>query len=211
MAKAYACVWSGKDAEKMVKFYSKVFPGTKVEKFAYWGNNPMGVKVGSVLTAHLTILGQRLMLLNGQSNETFTNAVSFVIPCKTQPEIDRYWKLLSSGGGQPVQCGWVIDKFGVRWQVCPAQFDKWNTSKKSREARCDERTDVADEKARHQKTSSRVRQRVISGRVRSRRLRGEDRDRRFARDRIRTPMICARVSLTIFSRSKLKPVSMASF
>jgi len=129
MLKAYACIWSNQSVAKMVKFYQSVFKGTKVGKFAYWGKNPMGVKEGSVLTAHLTILGQKIMLLDGQMEMTFNESISFVIPCKTQKEIDYYWKKLSSGGGKEVECGWVIDKFGVRWQVAPAQFDRWNTSK----------------------------------------------------------------------------------
>lgn len=129
MQKAYACIWSNDKAAEMVKFYKSVFKGTKVGKYSYWGKNPMGIKEGSVLTAHITVLGQKLMLLNGFTEETFNNSVSFVVPCKTQREIDTYWKKLSSGGGKPVQCGWVIDKFGVRWQVAPADFDKWNTTK----------------------------------------------------------------------------------
>jgi len=129
MLKAYACIWSNESAAEMVKFYKSVFKGTKVDKFSYWGKNPMGVKEGSVLTAHLTILGQKIMLLNGFMKMQFNESVSFVVPCKTQKEIDTYWKKLTAGGGKPVQCGWVIDKFGVHWQVVPAQFDQWNTSK----------------------------------------------------------------------------------
>ena len=105
------------------------FKGTKVEKTAYWGSNPMGVKEGSVLTMHLTVLGQRIMLLNGFVEMPFNESISFVVPCKTQREIDTYWKKLISGGGRPVECGWCVDKFGVRWQITPAEFDRWNTSK----------------------------------------------------------------------------------
>ena len=129
MLKAYVSVWSNQSAEEMVKFYKSVFKGTKVGKYAYWGKNPMGVKEGSVLTAHLTILGQKIMLLNGFVEMPFNESISFVVPCKTQREIDTYWKKLSANGGQEVECGWVIDKFGVRWQITPAQFDKWNTTK----------------------------------------------------------------------------------
>jgi predicted 3-demethylubiquinone-9 3-methyltransferase (glyoxalase superfamily) len=129
MMKAYVCIWSNKSAAEMVKFYKSVFRGTKVDKFSYWGKNPMGVKEGSVLTAHITILGQKLMLLNGYMDMPFNESISFVVPCKTQREIDHYWKKLTSGGGKAVQCGWLIDKFGVRWQIAPADFDKWNTTK----------------------------------------------------------------------------------
>jgi predicted 3-demethylubiquinone-9 3-methyltransferase (glyoxalase superfamily) len=129
MLKAYTCIWSNQSAAEMVKFYKSVFKGTKVGKYSYWGKNPMGVKEGSVLTAHITILGQKLMLLNGFAEMPFNESISLVVPCKTQKEIDYYWKKLSNGGGKEVVCGWVIDKFGVRWQIAPADFDKWNTSK----------------------------------------------------------------------------------
>lgn len=128
MLKAYACIWSNKSAADMVKFYKTVFKDCKVGKFSYWGKNPMNVKEGSVLTAHITILGQKLMLLNGYMDVPFNNSISFIVPCKTQQQIDYYWKKLIAGGGKPVACGWLIDKFGVRWQIVPANFDKWNTS-----------------------------------------------------------------------------------
>lgn len=129
MSKIYTCIWSNDKAEEMAKFYKSVFKGTKVGRTAYWGQNPMGVKEGSVLTIHLTILGQKIMLLNGFSEMTFNESISFVVPCRTQREIDYYWKKLTRGGGRPVQCGWLVDRYGVRWQVAPADFDKWNTSK----------------------------------------------------------------------------------
>lgn len=136
MNKIYACVWSNDKASEMVAFYKAIFKGTKVGKTAYWGPNPMGVKPGSVLTMHLTILGQKIMLLNGYSKQAFNESISFVVPCKNQREIDTYWQKLTRGGGKPVACGWLIDKYGLRWQIVPADFDKWNTSKnaKKREA-----------------------------------------------------------------------------
>jgi predicted 3-demethylubiquinone-9 3-methyltransferase (glyoxalase superfamily) len=132
MPKAYACIWSNQSAAEMVKFYKSVFKGTRVGKFSTWGKNPMGVKPGSVLTAHITVLGQKLMLLNGFSKVPFNDSISFVVPCKSQREIDAYWKKLSSRGGKPVACGWLIDRFGVRWQIVPAEFDKWNTTRNTK-------------------------------------------------------------------------------
>lgn len=130
MTKVYPCIWSDKSAAEMVKFYKSIFKGTKVGKFSYWiAKNPMGVKKGSVLTAHITIMGQKLMLLNGFAKRPFNESFSLVVPCKTQREIDYYWKKLVAGGGKHVYCGWLVDKFGVRWQIAPAQFDKWNTTK----------------------------------------------------------------------------------
>lgn len=129
MSKIYACVWSNNKAEEMAKFYKSIFKGAKIGKTASWPSNPMGVKEGSVLTMHITLLGQKIMLLNGYVEMPFNESISFVVPCKTQREIDYYWKKLTSGGGKPVECGWLVDKYGVRWQIAPADFDKWNTSK----------------------------------------------------------------------------------
>lgn len=129
MPNIYACVWSNDKAEEMAKFYKSIFKGTKVGKTSYWGTNPMNVKEGSVLTMHLTLLGQKIMLLNGFVEMPFNESISFVVPCKTQREIDTYWKKLIAGGGKPVECGWLIDQFGLRWQIVPQDFDKWNTTK----------------------------------------------------------------------------------
>ncbi len=129
MPKVHMCVWSDDKAADMAKFYKSVFKGTKIGKTSYWGPNPMGVKEGSVLTMDITLLGQRITLLNGFTKVPFNDSLSMVVPCKDQREIDSYWKKLLKGGGKPVQCGWLIDKFGVRWQVYPADIEKWNTSK----------------------------------------------------------------------------------
>ena len=129
MLKVYACIWSNDRAAEMAKFYQSIFKGTKIGKTSYWGSNPMGVKEGSVLTIHLTVLGQKIMLLNGYTPMSFNESVSLIVPCKTQREIDHYWKKLTQKGGKPVQCGWLIDPYGVRWQIVPAEFDRWNTSK----------------------------------------------------------------------------------
>jgi two-component system sensor histidine kinase QseC len=129
MSKNYICIWSNDKASEMAKFYKSVFKDTKIGATSYWGPNPMGVKEGSVLTIELTVRGQKIMLLNGFVPKEFNDSFSMTVPCKTQREIDTYWKKLSSGGGQPVQCGWVIDKYGIRWQVFPDQIMKWQTSK----------------------------------------------------------------------------------
>ncbi|HYD17547.1 MAG TPA: VOC family protein [Patescibacteria group bacterium] len=128
MPKSYVCIWSNDKAEEMAKFYKSVFKA-KIGTTTYWGPNPMGVKVGSVLTIEIKVLGQKIMLLNGFVEKEFNDSFSMCVPCKDQREIDAYWKKLSAGGGRPVQCGWIIDKFGVRWQVFPEQAMKWQASK----------------------------------------------------------------------------------
>ena len=129
MSKNYVCIWSNDKAEEMAKFYKAAFKDAKIGKSWYWGPNPRGVKVGSVLTKDITLRGQKIMLLNGFVEKQFNESISMVVPCKTQREIDTYWKKLTSGGGWPVQCGWLIDKYGVRWQVFPEQMAKWQASK----------------------------------------------------------------------------------
>ena len=129
MPKSYICIWSNNKATEMAKFYQSVFKSSKIGKTSYWGPNPMGVKVGSVLTIDITVLGQRIMLLNGFTKMPFNESISLCVPCNTQREIDSHWKKLISGGGKPVQCGWLIDRFGVRWQIFPADIMKWQTSK----------------------------------------------------------------------------------
>jgi len=129
MPKMRICLWSDDKAAEMARFYKSVFPGARLGKTSYWGPNPMGVKEGSVLTQDITLLGQKIMLLNGFTKMPFNESISLMIPCKDQREIDSYWKKLLKGGGKPVQCGWLIDRFGVRWQIFPAEIEKWNTSR----------------------------------------------------------------------------------
>jgi predicted 3-demethylubiquinone-9 3-methyltransferase (glyoxalase superfamily) len=129
MHKLTLWIWADDKAGQMVKFYKSVFKGTKVGKTWYWGPNPMGVKEGSVLTKDITIMGQKIKLLNGLVKMPFNESMSLAVPCKNQREIDMYWKKLISGGGKPVQCGWLIDQFGVRWQIYPAEIEKWQSSK----------------------------------------------------------------------------------
>lgn len=129
MPKLSLWIWSNDKAEEMVKFYKSIFKGTKTGKTWYWGPNPMGVKEGTVLTMDITIMGQRIRLLNGFAEIPFSESFSLAVPCKTQREIDTYWRKLLRDGGRPVQCGWLIDKFGVRWQIYPTEIEKWQASK----------------------------------------------------------------------------------
>lgn len=129
MEKIYVSVWSNDQASEMAKFYKSIFKNAKIGKTAYWGSNPMGVKEGSILTMHITLLGQKIMLLNGYAKMSFNESISFIVPFKTQRQIYNYWKKLLRGCGKPLECGWLADKYGVRWQITPAEFDKWNTSK----------------------------------------------------------------------------------
>jgi predicted 3-demethylubiquinone-9 3-methyltransferase (glyoxalase superfamily) len=121
------CLWFDTNAEEAVKFYLSVFKNSKIGKISRYGKGaPM--PEGTVLTVTFKIAGQEFMALNGGPYFKFTEAVSFVVSCDTQKEIDYYWEKLSKGGAK-VECGWVKDKFGLSWQVVPTILSELITAK----------------------------------------------------------------------------------
>lgn len=122
MQKITPFLWFDNQAEQAVKFYTSIFKKSKVLKTARYdkaGEKAAGRPAGSVMTVEFEIEGQRFIALNGGPLFKFTEAVSFVVNCKTQAEVDYYWKKLSAGGKE-VQCGWLRDKYGLSWQIVPA-------------------------------------------------------------------------------------------
>jgi len=122
MQRITPCLWFDGRAEEAMEFYTSVFKGSKVGKIARYGEAGPG-KPGTVMTVRFEIEGQEFMGLNGGPQFQFSPAVSFVIPCKTQKKIDYYWEKLLEGG-EPSQCGWLTDKFGLSWQVVPTVLPK---------------------------------------------------------------------------------------
>jgi predicted 3-demethylubiquinone-9 3-methyltransferase (glyoxalase superfamily) len=112
-------LWFDTQAEEAAKFYVSVFKDSKMGNIARYGEGMPGRK-GSVMTAAFEIEGQSFTALNGGPQFKFTEAVSFVVNCDTQKEIDYYWDKLTAGGGKEVECGWLKDKFGLCWQIVPA-------------------------------------------------------------------------------------------
>ncbi len=113
-------LWFNTNAEEAVEFYLSVFKNShRVGELLNDGNTP-GPK-GTPLTIAFDLDGQRFTALNGGPNHTFNPAVSFVIRCDNQHEVDYYWERLTKGGTE-VQCGWLTDRFGVSWQVVPAKL-----------------------------------------------------------------------------------------
>jgi predicted 3-demethylubiquinone-9 3-methyltransferase (glyoxalase superfamily) len=111
-------LWYDTQAEEAAKFYVSVFPNSKVTGVTHYGDN-MPMPKGTVMTASFSLDGQDYIALNGGPEFKHSEAVSFVVNCDTQEEIDRYWAKLSEGGQTNV-CGWLKDKFGLSWQVTPA-------------------------------------------------------------------------------------------
>jgi len=115
-------LWFNNQAEEAVKFYTRIFKNSKIGKIARYNKaneKVSGRKAGSVMTVEFQLEGQEFVALNGGPIFKFTEAISFVVNCKTQAEVDWYWKKLSAGG-KKVQCGWLTDKFGVTWQIVPS-------------------------------------------------------------------------------------------
>lgn len=110
-------LWFDSQAEEAVNFYLSVFEGSKKMLVTRYGEGAPAPK-GSVMTVSFVLDGQEFVALNGGPAYRFTPAVSFVVNCDSQIEVDEYWNRLSEGGKQD-QCGWLTDKFGVSWQVVP--------------------------------------------------------------------------------------------
>ena len=122
------CLWYDSEAEEAAKFYVKVFrKGSKIEKVWRYGNagqDVHGRPPGSVSIVSFLLAGQRFTALNGGPVFKFSEAISLQVFCDTQKEIDYYWERLQAGGGQESVCGWLKDKYGVSWQIVPAELPK---------------------------------------------------------------------------------------
>jgi len=111
-------LWFDNQAEEAANFYTSIFPNSKIVGISRYGNGSPG-PAGQVMTAVFELNGQKFTALNGGPHFKFSEAVSFVVNCETQEEVDRYWTALTADGGQESQCGWLKDKFGLSWQVVP--------------------------------------------------------------------------------------------
>jgi predicted 3-demethylubiquinone-9 3-methyltransferase (glyoxalase superfamily) len=117
MPKITPCLWFDTQAEEAARFYVKLFKNSKIGKITYYGAD-MPMPEGTVLTVSFKLNGQEFLALNGGPQCQFTEAVSFIVNCDTQREIDRLWTKLSAGR-KKAQCGWLTDKFGLTWQIVP--------------------------------------------------------------------------------------------
>lgn len=116
------CLWFDGRAEEAAEFYVSVFPDSHIDYKAMSTIDWPGGKAGRVIMVEFTLAGQRYQTLNGGPHDPFNDAISLSVTCKDQAEVDRLWDALTADGGAPVQCGWLKDKFGVRWQIVPEGF-----------------------------------------------------------------------------------------
>jgi len=113
-------LWFDNQAEEAANYYVSIFKNSKVTNVSRYGDTGPGPK-GSVMVAEFELDGQKFTALNGGPRFKFTEAISLVVNCENQEEVDYYWEKLSGDGGEEVVCGWLKDKYGLSWQVCPVK------------------------------------------------------------------------------------------
>ncbi|RPI34108.1 MAG: VOC family protein [Chloroflexota bacterium] len=117
MQKITPYLWFDHQAEEAVNFYTSIFKNSKIGSITRYGEEGPGPQ-GTIMLATFQLEGQEFIALNGGPQFTFSPAISFVVNCETQDEVDEYWEKLSEGGEKQM-CGWLQDKFGVSWQIVP--------------------------------------------------------------------------------------------
>lgn len=117
MRKITPFLWFDGKAEAAARFYTSIFKNSKMLSVSRYGEAGPGPK-GSVMTVEFELEGEKFVALNGGPHYTFSPAVSFVVNCETQQEVDHYWERLSEGG-EKIQCGWLKDQYGLSWQIVP--------------------------------------------------------------------------------------------
>jgi predicted 3-demethylubiquinone-9 3-methyltransferase (glyoxalase superfamily) len=123
-AKIFPHLWYAEEAEEAARFYASIFPDSRVDSVTpLMSESPSGPP-GSVKVVDFTLLGQRFQAITAGPHDDFNDAISLVVLCDDQAELDRFWDALLADGGEPQACGWLIDPFGLRWQIVPAALDE---------------------------------------------------------------------------------------
>ncbi len=123
-SKIFTHLWYAKEAEEAARFYSSIFPDSRVDRVTPLMSETPSGPPGSVKVVDFTLFGQRFQAMSAGPHHEFNDAISLVVQCDDQAELDRYWNALLEGGGKAQACGWIIDRFGVRWQIVPAILDE---------------------------------------------------------------------------------------
>ncbi|WP_324749441.1 VOC family protein [Sphingomonas sp. LY54] len=122
MSRITPCLWYDGQAEEAANFYVSLLPDSRIDKVMRSPADNPSTPEGAVLTVEFTLAGQSYLALNGGPLFHFTEAVSFMIACDDQVEVDRLWDALTADGGSPSQCGWLKDRFGLSWQIVPRRL-----------------------------------------------------------------------------------------
>jgi predicted 3-demethylubiquinone-9 3-methyltransferase (glyoxalase superfamily) len=119
-SRIYTFLWYAKEAEEAAKFYASIFPDSRVDRVTPMLSESPSGPPGSVKVVDFTLFGQRFQAMTAGPHHDFNDAISIVVECDDQAELDRYWTALLAKGGKEQACGWLIDRFGLRWQIVPA-------------------------------------------------------------------------------------------
>lgn len=117
-------LWYATGADEAAAFYASIFPDSRVDRVSSLPADSPSGPAGSVKIVDFTLFGQRFQAITAGPHHEFNDAISLVVICDDQAELDRYWNALLDGGGKPQACGWLIDRFGLRWQIVPAALDR---------------------------------------------------------------------------------------
>lgn len=129
MSKIAPHLWYTEKAGEAAKFYASIFPDSRVDMLTTIPADTPSGPAGSVEIVEFTLCGQRFMAIGAGKHDPFNDAISLHVTCEDQAELDRYWDALSKDGGTPVACGWITDKYGVRWQISPRRLGELMKSK----------------------------------------------------------------------------------
>jgi predicted 3-demethylubiquinone-9 3-methyltransferase (glyoxalase superfamily) len=123
-AKIFTFLWYAKEAEQAAAFYASIFPDSRVDGVTTMQSDSPSGPPGSVKVVDFTLFGQRFQAMTAGPHHDFNDAISLVVECDDQAELDRYWNAIAEGGGKPTACGWIIDRYGLRFQIVPRILDE---------------------------------------------------------------------------------------
>ncbi|MEP0322784.1 VOC family protein [Bauldia litoralis] len=112
-------LWFNREAEEAARFYASIFPDSSVDNVSSMAADSPSGPPGSVVVVNFTLFGQAFMAMSAGAHDAFNDAISFMVNCGAQAEIDGYWNAILENGGKPQACGWINDRYGVRWQIVP--------------------------------------------------------------------------------------------
>jgi predicted 3-demethylubiquinone-9 3-methyltransferase (glyoxalase superfamily) len=120
-------LWYAREAEEAARFYATVFPDSRIDRVTSMPADSPSGPAGSVHVVEFTLFGQAFMAISAGPHHDFNDAISFLVNCDSQEEIDHYWNAIVENGGKPLACGWIADKYGLRWQIAPTALGEMMT------------------------------------------------------------------------------------
>lgn len=124
-AKIFTHLWYASEAEEAARLYASIFPDSSVDRITTLQSDTPSGPPGAVKVVDFTLMGQRYQAMSAGPHHDFNDAISLVVLCDSQVELDHYWESLLQNGGRTQACGWLTDRYGLRWQIVPRLMDEW--------------------------------------------------------------------------------------